>query len=132
MNNIIQDKKIWYKGFSSHNYEYNKSFTLVNRKLVDRDLLNYIFTPLGTRIMMPFWGTRIPLILFEPMTSDTVNIIQQDLNTVIEFDPRVALINNQLIVTPDFNNHTITATALLQYLELNFSGTFDINLQFYS
>lgn len=132
MNSLIQNQKVWYKGFSSHNYEYNKSFTLLNRKLVDRDLLNYIFTPLNTRIMMPFWGTRIPLILFEPMTQDVIDIIQTDFMTVIDFDPRVALLNNQLTVTPDFNNHTIKASALLQYLELNFNGTFDINLQFYS
>ena len=130
MNNITQNNKIWYKGFSSYNYEYNKSFTLINRKLVDRDLLNYIFTPLNTRIMMPFWGTRIPLILFEPMTQDVIDIVQTDLTTVFESDPRVAILNNSLTVTPNFNNHTIFATVLLQYIELNFNDTFDINLQF--
>ena len=123
-------KKVWYKGFSSRQYEYNKSLNLVDRKLVDRDLLNYIFTPLDTRIMMPFWGTRIPLILFEPMTQDVIDIVQTDLTTVFDFDPRVQLLN--LTVTPNFLTQSITATALLQYLELSFRDTLDINLQFYT
>lgn len=122
--------KIYYQGYSSHNYEYNKAFKLVNRKLVDRDLLNYIFTPLDTRIMMPFWGTRIPIILFEPLTQDVIDIVQTDLTTVFDFDPRVELLN--LTVTPNFNTSSIVASALLQYLELNFNDTFDINLQFYT
>lgn len=122
---------VLYRGFSSQQYEYDKNVVLTDVQLVNRDLYTHIFTRLGERVMMPTFGTRIPDLLFEPMDQNTLDIIETDLQDVFDYDPRVELIGS-IIITPDYDTKTVTATATLLYLELHFQGQFDINLQFQS
>jgi len=106
-----------YTGFSSFQYNENKSFTLSDIELVKRDLLNHIYTEKGTRVMMPNFGTRIPLLVFEPNDEDTRAIVESDLREVFEYDPRVRLINLSVMQLPD--NNAIIAMADLLYIEFN-------------
>ncbi len=106
-----------YTGFSSFQYNDNKSFTLTNIELVKRDLLNHIYTEKGTRVMMPNFGTRIPLLVFEPNDEETRAIVESDLREVFEYDPRVRLINLSVTQLPD--NNAIIALADLLYIEFN-------------
>ena len=106
-----------YTGFSSFQYNENKSFALSDIDLVKRDLLNHIYTEKGTRVMMPNFGTRIPLLVFEPNDEDTRAIVESDLREVFEYDPRVRLINLSVMQLPD--NNAIIAMADLLYIEFN-------------
>lgn len=120
-----------YKGFSSYQYEYNKGLHLVDVELVKRDLLNHIFTRRGERVKMPLFGTRIPDLLFEPLDNETISIVETDLLTVFNSDPRVQIVGG-IIITPNYDENSLTAAAILNYLELNLTDLFDINLEFQS
>lgn len=117
-----------YVGFSSYEFQKNKSFTLTDVQLVELDLLNQIFTRQGSRVMMPTFGTQIPALVFEPLDDNTISLIENELMDVFNFDPRVNLIN--LNVNPSYDTYSITATALLQYVELNVTQPFTLNIQF--
>ena len=116
-----------YKGFSTKNWITNKTFVLTNIELVKHDLLNHIYTIQGERVHMPSFGTRIPLMAFEPNDEHTRAIIEQDLRTVFEYDPRVKLLSLSVLNLPDKN--AIIAMADLLYLELNIKDTLQIEVK---
>ena len=117
-----------YKGYSSHEYHANKTFSIRDVELVKLDLLNHIFTRRGERVMMPGFGTRIPDLAFEPMDNITLSILEEDLRTVFNFDPRVRLM--ELVITPTPDANSVTAAAKLLYVELNMVDTLDLNIVF--
>lgn len=117
-----------YKGFSSYEYENNKTFGITDVELVKLDLLNHIFTRKGERVMMPNFGTRIPDLAFEPLDAFTLAILEEDLRTVFTFDPRVKLLN--LVITPLYDNNAVIASARILYLELDIEDNIDLNIAF--
>jgi phage baseplate assembly protein W len=117
-----------YKGFSSYNYQTNKTFSVTDIELVKFDLLNHIFTRRGERVMHPNFGTRIPDITFEPLDSITLSILEEDLRSVIAFDPRVELVRLNVIPYYDLNTAIVQIEVL--YVELNMQGTLDLNISF--
>ena len=117
-----------YIGFSSYEFQKNKTFTLTDIQLVEMDLLNQIYTRRGSRVMMPTYGTLIPEIVFDPLDEQTLSIIENELLTVFSSDPRVKLVS--LNVTPDYDTNTIQVSALLLYVELNITQPFELNIQF--
>jgi phage baseplate assembly protein W len=118
-----------YKGFSSRQYEYDKSFTMLDVEIVKRDLMNHIFTRLGERVDLPTFGTRIQDMLMEPMDENTLDILLTDVNAVIDYDPRVEL-QRDVTMTVDYDNHAVSFKALLFYVELNLTDTLDVHLEF--
>lgn len=122
--------KSLYRGYSSFEFEKNKTFVLVDQQLVDMDLLNNIYTRKGSRVMMPNYGTLIPEMTFEPLDDSTVETVESELMTVINNDPRVSLIN--LTVVSNFDTNSIFATAILNYIELNMTAKFELNIVFES
>ena|SRR5271165_6989003 len=117
-----------YIGFSSYEFQKNKTFVLTDIQLIELDLLNQIFTRRGSRVMMPTFGTRIPEIVFEPLDDTTLSDIENELLLVFQFDPRVNLLN--LTMTPNYSTNSITAVAILNYVELNLTQPFQLNIQF--
>lgn len=117
-----------YRGYSSYEYQANKTFSISDVELVKLDILNHIFTRKGERVMMPNFGTRIPDLAFEPMDGITLAILEEDLRAVVSFDPRVSLLN--LLITPMPDTNTIIASMRLLYVELNIEGNLDINITF--
>jgi phage baseplate assembly protein W len=117
-----------YKGYSSYNYQTEKSFALTDISLVKMDLLNHIYTRKGERVMMPNFGTRIPDLAFEPLDQITLDILEEDLRTVIAFDPRVQLL--ELSIIPYYDDNAVVASARLLYLELDLTGNLDLNITF--
>lgn len=115
-----------YKGFSTFNWGARKTFQLSDIELVKRDLLNHIYTVIGTRIMMPSFGTRIPTMTFEPCDETTRAIIETDLTTVFNYDPRVSIVNLNVVCIPD--NSVILALADLLYVEFNVVDTLRIEV----
>jgi phage baseplate assembly protein W len=117
-----------YRGYSSHEYQKTKSFKINDVELVKLDLLSHIFTRRGERVMMPLFGTRIPDLAFEPLDSVTILILQEDLKQVVAFDPRVELVDLQLL--PQEDENSIIARLRLNYVELNIIDDMDINITF--
>ena len=91
-----------YKGLSSFEFQRKKTFKLRDLELVKMDLLNHIFTKKGERVMMPNFGTLIPEMAFEPLDTETVSLVREEVTRVINYDPRVNLINME--TSPDLLN----------------------------
>ena len=117
-----------YKGYSSFEFQASKEFAVTDVELVKRDLLNHIFTRKGSRVMMPTFGTVIPDLVFEPIDSTTTEILEDELRTVFDFDPRVEIVSFNLLVQED--QQTITASAELFYVELDIVDNFELNITF--
>ncbi len=117
-----------YKGYSTFEFQRNKSLTLRDVELVKMDLLNHLFTQRGARIMMPTFGTTIPGLLFEPLDDTTIEEVQAQVKEVLDYDPRVRIVKFNVI--PDYDRNTILIDVTLFYIELNTVDDFDLNIQF--
>jgi phage baseplate assembly protein W len=118
-----------YRGFSTANYLAGKqTFRLSDIDVVKRDLHNHIYTRRGERVMMSNFGTTIPDLLFEQLDEQTIAEVRQQLEYVFSYDPRVILIELNVISVPEVNG--IIASAVLQYIELNVVDRFDLHLEF--
>jgi len=112
-----------YRGFSTANFllDRKKGFLLTDQEAVKQDLLNHIYTVKGERVHQPDFGTRIPLLAFEPLDEKTLSIVREDLTAVFTYDPRVKLIGLSVNAAP--SNNLIVAFVDIEYLELNTKET---------
>jgi phage baseplate assembly protein W len=112
-----------YRGFSTASYLSNKKrgFSLTGVDLVKQDLWNHLYTIPGERVHQPNFGTRIPLLAFEPLDQKTLDIVREDLTKVIDYDPRVRLIDMSINALPDLN--AIAAFVDLLFVELDVKET---------
>jgi phage baseplate assembly protein W len=69
--------------------------------LVKRDVLLQLYTPLGSRVMLPGFGTTIWEKLFEPLTEIVLQEIRSEVENVIRQEPRLQLISSEVFT---FNN----------------------------
>lgn len=116
-----------YKGFSTANWLANKSLVVTDIEAVKMDLQNHIFTRLGERVMQPGFGTRIPDIVFEQLDEETIKIVNDDILSVINYDPRVKLVDLSIAALP--NNNAIIAVVTVLYVEFNFEGVIHIDVK---
>jgi phage baseplate assembly protein W len=118
-----------YLGFWTGQFIENrpKVFSTSDMETVKRDLLNHIYTIKGERVMMPNFGTRIPLLAFEPLDETTLQIVKDDLREVIDADPRVELVDMVVAALPDHN--AISAFVELKYLKLNITDTIRLDIR---
>ena len=77
--------------------------------------------------MMPGFGTRIPTLAFEPCDAATKQIVEDDLNLVIDYDPRVKKISLNVFALP--NNNAIVAIAELLFVEFNVTDELRIEVR---
>lgn len=118
-----------YLGFWTGQFMENRPqiFSTSDMETVRRDLLNHIYTIKGERPMMPTFGTRIPLLAFEPLDETTLQIIKDDLKEVIDADPRVELVDMVVAALPDQN--AVSAFVELRYLKLNVTDTIRLDIR---
>jgi phage baseplate assembly protein W len=103
-----------YKGFSSVNSR-SENFTLYDFDLIKQDLINHFYTRQGERLMQPNFGTIIWSLLFEPLTEQLKDLILQNVNEILNHDPRIQASN--VVVTPYDTGLQIEAT--LKYIPYN-------------
>ena len=84
-----------YKGFSTVNRV--KGFRLTDFELAKQDLYNNFNIRKGEKLMNPDYGTIIHDMVFEPFDADTKNKIINDINKIINSDPRIAAENVSVI-----------------------------------
>lgn len=103
-----------YTGFSTKNRQAI-NHVLTGNALVIEDLMNEIMTRKGERIMLPNYGSIIHDMVFEPLTDMSKKMIMEDLQTIIENDPRCKL---QSIIVSE-TDHTLTASIRISILPSN-------------
>jgi phage baseplate assembly protein W len=112
-----------YKGFSSK--EFSRNYKLYDIDLVKQDLINHFYIRKGEKLENPDFGTIIWDMLFEPFTEDVKEMIAKDVETIINYDPRIA-VNEVLIDTTD---QGIRIQADVTYIPFNINErmTFDFD-----
>ncbi len=112
-----------YKGFSTVSSD-TENFKLYDFALIKQDLLNHFYIRQGERLMNPTFGTIIWDMLFEPLTEQTKDLILQNVNEIVNYDPRITAKN--VIVTQ--YDSGLQIECILTYLPYNISET--LQLQF--
>lgn len=103
-----------YKGFSTVSPD-TENFALYDFQLIQQDLLNHFHVRQGERLMNPTFGTIIWDLLFEPLTEQLKDLITQNVNTIINYDPRITA--NEVTVTQYETG--IQIECVLTYLPYN-------------
>lgn len=103
-----------YRGFSTISTA-TKGYTLYDLELIKQDLLNQFHVRKGERLMNPNFGTVIWDLLFEPMTEQLKEIIVDNVNTIINYDPRLVAKN----VTVTTYESGIQIECILTFLPYN-------------
>jgi phage baseplate assembly protein W len=78
-----------YRGFST--LVNAKKYSLTDYELARQDLINYFNIRKGEKLMQPKFGTVIWDMLFEPLTEDSQQVIANDINRIISYDPRFSV-----------------------------------------
>lgn len=102
-----------YKGFNSS--ESKKNYKLYDADLVKQDLINHFYIRKGEKLENPEFGTVIWDILFEPFTEEVKNIISKDVETIINYDPRIQVNEIQI----DSTDQGIRIQADITYIPFN-------------
>lgn len=93
---LVQQKRItrkpYFVGFNTVG-QPNPPYSLTNIDIVKRDINNHFATPMGSRLMMPNFGTRIYEYLFDPFDEYVKNAIIEDAVRVVQSDPRVEIVS---------------------------------------
>ena len=112
-----------FTGFSTKN-KNAINHLLFDKDLVIEDLMNHIMTRKGERIMLPTYGSIIHEMLFEPLTDETTELIEEDLTNIINDDPRC----NFVSIDITDSDHTISAKLRLDILPENETVELSIDL----
>ena len=110
-----------YKGFSST--QQTKNFKLYDIDLVKQDLINHFYIRKGEKLENPEFGTVIWDMLFEQFTEDVKQMIAKDVETIVNYDPRV-IVNS---VTVDSTDIGIRVEAVLTYVPFNINERMTFN-----
>ena len=97
---------------------------LSGKDLVIEDIMNHIMTRRGERVMLPTYGSIIHEMLFEPLTEETTELIEEDLTNIINDDPRC----NFISIDISDSDHTISAKLKLEILPSNEQVELSIDL----
>jgi phage baseplate assembly protein W len=105
-----------YTGFSTVNPD-SIGFQLYDIQIIKQDIINHFHIRQGELLSNPNFGTIIWDILYEPLTEKLKEVIAQNVETIINYDPRV----NVASVTVDQYESGIQIEATLVYLPYNIS-----------
>jgi len=106
-------QRFTYKGFNSRNTK--GGFKQYDTDLVKQDLLNHFHIRKGQKLENPEFGTIIWDMLFEPMTDSNKRIITEDVEKIVNTDPRVRPTSVQI----DATEHGIRIEISMVYLPFN-------------
>jgi phage baseplate assembly protein W len=107
--NVTQQSQ-FYKGFSTQD-STNLGSKLYDFDLIKQDIINMFRTRKGERLMNPNFGSIIWDLLMEPLTDEVREVLQQDITTICNFDPRVTPTQIDLTEYPD--GYILELTLLL-------------------
>ena len=115
-----------YRGISTVNPD-NTNFSLNDIGLIKQDIINHFHISQGEKLENPEFGTILWDVIHDPLTSDLENAIKENVEQIINGDPRVRA--NSIIITPFESGIQIEVD--LTYVKYNISEkmrlTFDEN-----
>ena len=79
-----------FSGFSTQGRDF-KDPKVYDLELVKQDLLNHFNIRKGEKLENPDFGTNIWSYVFDPLDGETKDAIIQEVEQVVNYDPRVAL-----------------------------------------
>ena len=85
----------YYRGYNTVDNIFG-STRLTESQLVRRDILNHFNVNQGESVMRPNFGTVIKSIVFEPLTEETQDLIIDEVQRVVQSDPRVQMADMEL------------------------------------
>lgn len=109
-----------FKGYSTLRSTFD-SVRLEDIELIKRDLLNHFGIRRGEKLSNPNFGTSIHDLIMEPLTEETKNLLLEEIQEVIENDPRVQL--QELIIDELPQGNGIGAQISLLYVQQNQTET---------
>lgn len=110
-----------YKGFSTVSTA-TENYNLYDFDLIKQDLLNHFYTRQGERLMNPTFGTIIWDLIFEPLTPQVKDLILQNVNQIVNYDPRVQA-ENVIITSYDTG---LQLQVTLKYVPYNIQQTLQL------
>jgi phage baseplate assembly protein W len=110
-----------YRGFSTVSTA-TENYNLYDFDLIKQDLLNHFYIRQGERLMNPTFGTIIWDLLFEPLTPQVKDLILQNVNKIINYDPRVQA-ENVIITSYDTG---LQLQVTLKYVPYNIQQTLQL------
>ena len=116
-----ETKAFTYKGFNSSNSA--DGFKLYDIDLVKQDLINHFYIRKGEKLENPAFGTIIWDMIFEQFTEEVKSLIAQDVEDIINYDPRIGV--NGIIV--DSTEQGIRIEADITYLPFNVNERMSFN-----
>lgn len=90
------------------------SIQLTDLELAKQDLDNHFHIRKGEKWCNPTFGSNLPYYVFQPLDEITIELIEQDVIDVIEYDPRFQLKSKTVRVEQDA--HYVTVRAEVIYL----------------
>ena len=115
-------KQQTYRGLSTVNPD-NLSYTLYDIGLIKQDLLNHFHIRQGEKLSDPTFGTIVWELLFDPLTPVLRDLIVQNVNDIIQTDPRVKV--DSVII--DEYESGIQIECNLIYLPYNIRESMQLN-----
>jgi phage baseplate assembly protein W len=99
-------------GYSSG--ENGKQQVLSDLDLAKQDLKNHFGIRKGEKWTNPEFGSNLPYYVFQPLDDATISLIDEDVLSVVNYDPRFRLDDNALDVDKD--GHEVVVSIRLVYL----------------
>jgi phage baseplate assembly protein W len=112
-----------YKGFNSN--DPINGFKNYDIDLVKQDIINHFNIRKGEKLMNPEFGTIIWELLFEQFTPEVRKLITQDVETIVNYDPRIAI--NAIAVDSTDQGIRIEADIIYVPFNVNEKMTFDFD-----
>ena len=104
---------VTYIGYSTID-SISGSKTLTDSDLAKRDLLNHFYTRRGERVGNPTFGSILPDLVFEPLDAITERQALDDVNTIVNNDPRWNVLET-LLSKP--TEHSLEVKVRLEYID---------------
>ena len=83
--------------------------SLSNTSAIARSIRNIVFTSPGEKFFQPDFGSRISESLFENVDTVSALAIEDEIrSSIINFEPRVNLLNTNVVPNPDDNEMNVT------------------------
>jgi phage baseplate assembly protein W len=105
-----------YRGYSTLN-KNSVNTAVYNVNLVRIDLVNEFNCRLGDRVRRPTYGSIIWDLCWDLFDDRTEKLVTDDLTRIVGNDPRVSLVDVNVVLDPDA--HSITGSVSLNYIELD-------------
>ena len=80
--------------------------------LAKQDLENHFHIRKGEKWTNPDFGSNLPYLVFQPLDTLTSDEIEDDVITVVSYDPRFNLVNSTVTVDEDANYVYVSANLI--------------------